>query len=364
MIFLKRTGRKHLRLGALAAALWVALSAGLVRASAYGQTALPDVVKPTLSINLGSTSFYDGFGRLQPGLTVLEYFRWSHNTAISDSNGIENALFTAPRINSFPSLTQIIVATKWRPFGGAVGFSVLVPLAGLQADFAANSPQRLSANGLGLGDMIAGPAYQSKSFFHHSSLAAPLRVKSAPAKGGGPGSQSEPGPFLAWRAQVLVQIPIGAFNPRISLNQGSGYWAVVPYLAATYLPQPRMELSARLHYQYNLPTTKIANPPPIPLVIYNNGQAGQLVYANFAASYRITRAFYFGANSYGVYQLSPDKTNGVNVGKARETQLYLGPGVGYDFSRSEALHVSLYLKLEAHNTASGPSLQLLYIHRF
>ena len=37
-----------------------------------------------------------------------------------------------------------------------------------------------------------------------------------------------------------------------------------------------------------------------------------------------------GVNAYGLYQLSPDKTNGVNVGGARETQFYLGPGGGYD----------------------------------
>jgi hypothetical protein len=71
-----------------------------------------------------------------------------------------------------------------------------------------------------------------------------------------------------------------------------------------------------------------------------------------------------GVNAYGLYQLSPDKTNGVNVGGARETQFYLGPGGGYDFPRSNTLNVNLYLKMEAHNTASGPSLQLLFIHRF
>jgi hypothetical protein len=88
------------------------------------------------------------------------------------------------------------------------------------------------------------------------------------------------------------------------------------------------------------------------------------MYDNFTTSYKFTHKFYFGANAYGVYQLSPDKTNGIKVSKARETQFYIGPGGGYDFGKSDTLNINLYLKAEAHNTASGPSLQLLYIHRF
>jgi len=340
-------------------ALCASLASGPVKA--HAQAALPDVVKPTPSINLGSTSFYDGFGRVRPGVTVLQYFRWSHNTEISDANGNENINFVTPRIDSFPSLTQFIVASKWRPFGGAAGFSVLVPLVEVQTSFAPASPKRPSANGFGFGDIVAGPTYQSKFFIHRSALTP---AGAAMAKGGGPASQTEPGPYFAYRVQFLVQIPNGEFSPKISINPGSGYWAVVPYLAATYLPRRRIEMSTRLHYQYNLPTTKIANPPPIPHLAYVNGQAGQLVYGNFTGSYRFTRKLYLGANSYGVYQLSPDKTNSVNVSKARETQFYLGPGGGYDFSRTDTLNVNLYLKLEAHNALAGPSLQLLYIHRF
>jgi len=175
---------------------------------------------------------------------------------------------------------------------------------------------------------------------------------------------SRQNPYFAYRFQFLVQVPNGSFNTARSINQGSGYWAVAPYIAATYLPVARLEMSTRFHYQYNLATDKIPNPPPIPHLIYKNAQAGQLLYDNLTSSYKFTRKLYLGANAYGLYQLSPDKTNGVNVGGAHETQFYLGPGGGYDFPKSNTLNVNLYLKMEAHNTASGPSLQLLYIHRF
>ncbi|MFY9745025.1 MAG: transporter [Acidobacteriaceae bacterium] len=319
---------------------------------ANAQSSLPDVVKPPSGINLGSTSFYDGFGRTRPGVTVLEYFRWAHIAEISGATGSENPIFTAPRINAFPDLMQVIVATQWRPFGGTAGFSVLVPLVELQSSFAPDSPKTLSNNGFGVGDIIAGPIWQSKIFDGEG------------AKDSSPRPASRRNPYFAYRFQFLVQVPNGSFDPTKSLNQGSGYWALAPYIAATFLPVRGLEMSTRLHYQYNLATDKIPNPPPIPHLTYTSGQAGQLLYDNYTTSYRFTRKLYMGANAYGLYQLSPDKTNGVNVGGARETQFYLGPGGGYDFPRSNTLNVNLYLKMEAHNTASGPSLQLLFIHRF
>jgi hypothetical protein len=321
--------------------------------AAGAQAPLPDVVKPPSGINLGSTSFYDGFGRTRPGVTLLEYFRWSHNTEISDGDGNENVNFIAPRINAFPDLVQLIVATKWHPFAGAAGFSVLVPWVDLQSSFAANSPKTLSNNGFGIGDIIAGPIYQSKFFSGEGAEKGPAR-------------KSRPGasPYFAYRFQFLVQLPSGKFDPAKSINEGSGYWAVAPYLAATYLPVRRLEMSTRFHYQYNLATDRISNPPPIPGLVYKSGQAGQLLYDNLTTSYKVTRKLYMGANAYGVYQLSPDKTNGINVSGARETQFYLGPGGGCDFGSASTLNVNVYLKVEAHNTASGPSLQLLYIHRF
>jgi len=329
----------------LCSALLLAAVFGLRSSAAGAQAALPDVVKPPASINLGSTSFYDGFGRIKPGVTLLQYFRWTHDTEIDNSGGAENPNFVDPRIEVFPSLTQAIVTSKWHPFGGGTGFTVLLPVVDLDSGFAASSPKRLSSNGLGIGDVIAGPIFQSKPFVHD------------PAR-------DDRSFYLAYRVQFVVQIPTGKFDSAKSLNPGSGYWAVAPYVAATWLPVRRLEISTRFHYQYNLATSRIPNPPPIPNLVYKSGQAGQLVYDNLTASWKFTRKLYLGANAYGVYQLTPDRTNGIRVPKGRETQAYVGPGGGYDFSKRDTLNVNVYLKAEAHNAAAGPSLQLLYIHRF
>jgi hypothetical protein len=224
------------------------------------QPSMPDVVKPPSGINLGSTSFYDGFGRTRPGVTVLEYFRWARNTEIDGANGSENPIFIAPRINAFPDLTQVIVATKWRPLGGTAGFSALVPLVELQSSFAPDSPKTLSNTGFGVGDIIAGPIWQSKIFDGQG-------VKDSSAN---PASRQDP--YFACRLQFLVQVPNGSFDPARNLNQGSGYWAVAPYIASTFLPVSRLEMSTRFHYQYKLATNKIPNPPPIPHLAYTSGR--------------------------------------------------------------------------------------------
>ena len=246
-------------------------------ALSHAQAPLPDVVKPPPGINLGSTSFYDGFGRTKPGVTVLQYARWSHNTEIADANGKENTSFLDPHIDSVPLLTQLIVATAWHPLGGTAGLSVLVPVADINTTFAANSPKGSPDNEAGVGDIIAGPTWQSRLFLRSET------PSSHHAHAGGAN------PYFGWRVQVLTQAPTGSFNAARSSNVGSGYWAVVPYLAATYMPWHRIELSTRTHYQYNLATTRIANPPPIPHLVYKNAQAGQLTYANFTGSYRLSR---------------------------------------------------------------------------
>jgi hypothetical protein len=44
----------------------------------------PDVVKLPAGLNLGGTSFYDGFGSTDPGWIFLDYARWNHLTSVKD----------------------------------------------------------------------------------------------------------------------------------------------------------------------------------------------------------------------------------------------------------------------------------------
>jgi hypothetical protein len=69
----------------VAAAFFTLLMTGV---KAQSQTVpLPDVVKLPAGLNLGGTSFYDGFGRTDPGWIFLDYARWNHLTSVKDNYG-------------------------------------------------------------------------------------------------------------------------------------------------------------------------------------------------------------------------------------------------------------------------------------
>jgi hypothetical protein len=325
----------HVSLAAIACIL------GALAKPAAAQSTVPDTVAVPKALNLGTTSFFDGFGNISGGWTLLQYVRTEDIDRITDAQGRNSPYFKGTSIQVFAGLTQISYASPWHPFGGdAVGFSGLLPVISLNAHFAADSPVRLPSNGIGVGDFVWGPSYQSKTYTHDGRA------------------------LFSWRTQILVMSPTGAFNKSANLNQGVAYWGIDPYVAATFLPTRKLEFSSRLNYQYNFESVHIANPPRIPGLAYLSGQAGELVYGNFDASYAVTDELRFGMNGYFLDQLTPDRTNGAIVPRSRESEIYLGPGARAVFDKADALNVNLYLPVESRNGSPGLQLNLQYTHRF
>jgi hypothetical protein len=302
---------------------------------------MPDTISPPKGGNYGSTSFFDGFGRTTEGFTLLQYGRYESLNEINDSQGNPSPLFDGTHISVYVSLTQLSYASDWHPFGGdAVGFSAALPLIDAQSSFAATSPVKLSTNGFGVGDLVWGPIYQSKMYMRDGAA------------------------YFGWRAQLIISSPTGGVNEAHGINQGSGYWAVNPYVTFTFLPVPKLEISNRINYQYNLQGSQFSSPPPIPGLKYVNGQAGQIVYDNFDASYAIARAYFLGVNGFFVHQLNLDKTNGQAVADSLVKSLYLGPGGRIVFPNKDSLNLNVYLKLISENDTSGVKLSFQYVHRF
>jgi hypothetical protein len=328
--------RRACRYWILAAAFGVAaLTAPPARAGA-----LPDIVSAPKGVNLGSTSFYDGFGRTEEGWTWLQYGRFENLSRITGAQGNTSPLFKGT-IDVFVAQTQIAYASPWHPFGGdATGISALLPFAAFHAGFGEDSPLKLRSDGFGIGDLNFGPFYQSKHYL----------------RGGRP--------VFAWRFQFSTVAPTGGFSTRRNINQGTGFWAVNPYVALTWLPIRRVEFSGRINYQYNFPTSRIANPPPIPGLIYRSGQAGQMIFGNFATSYAVVPHAELGVNGYALSQLSPNRTNGIAVPKSRETEISIGPGAHFVFNASTTLNLNLYLPVMSRNATSGTQLNAQFVHRF
>jgi hypothetical protein len=301
----------------------------------------PNTISPPRGLNLGSTSFFDGLGRQSPGWTFIEYGRFEDLDGMTGPTGAPNPRFKDPRIVVSVALTQLIYTTDWRPFGGHVAFSAALPVVDVaRSSFAADSPLKLANNGAGIGDLVWGPIFQSRVYM----------------AGGRP--------RFAWRGQLVIMSPTGAVNRARDINQGAGYWAINPYVAFSYFPTAKTEISNRLNYQYNFSGKAFSNPPPIPGVVYRNGQAGQLVYDNFAASYAVSRRVNLGVAGYGLAQLTLNRTNGVEIPGSRETELYLGPGARLKFDDSNSLNLNAYFRVVSHGAASGTKLSSQFIHRF
>jgi len=299
-------------------------------------SSIPDLVTPPNGINLGSTSFYDGFSTMKPGVAVLQYLRYNDANRITDKHGDNSALFRDPQISSVTSVTQLSIGTPLAIDGNRVGFDVLVPITYIHGQFGAGGMQ-LRDNGTGLGDITFGPYLQFKPVMKNGR------------------------PLASVRLALNAAAPTGKFDRDRDLNQGSGYWSINPYVAWTILPAPKWEISGRTQYLYSLRTSKIPNPPQIPGFAFRNGQAGQMVYTNFSVSREFTRGVAFGLNGFAVKQITNDKINGISLPDTKRSSVYVGPGIHIDRMPRFALNLNLYLPVESRLYATGPQMNLQVI---
>lgn len=134
-------------------------------------------------------------------------------------------------------------------------------------------------------------------------------------------------------------------------------------LAFTVEPTPRFEVSARLFYLYNFANQHRPGSAPA-ATLPQSTQAGQAVWANFAASYRILPAVDVGINGYSFRQIAEDQTNGVAQKGTETTILSLGPSVMVTLDNADMLFANAYLPVIEHNTTDGFHLVFRWVHTF
>jgi hypothetical protein len=297
---------------------------------------IPDLVTPTNGINLGNTSFGDGFSTLKPGVTVLQYLRYSDSNSMTDANGNESSAFRNPRIKVVTSVTQLSIATPWSIDGNRIGFDVLLPVTSINGKFDPGGTQ-LRDNGTAIGDVTFGPFIQFKPLLRHGR------------------------PVASFRVAVDAIAPTGGFDRNVGLNQGSGYWSINPFVAWTVLPAKGWDISGRTQYLYSFKTTRIAGAPTIPGFTFSDGQAGQLLYTNYSVSRDVARGISIGAAGYAVQQLDNDRINGIRLPDTKRSALYIGPGIHIDRLPKWSVNANLYLPVTTRNYANGPQLNLQVI---
>ncbi|WP_197540138.1 SphA family protein [Azospirillum sp. B510] len=300
---------------------------------------LPDLVKPPAGINLGSTSFFDGFGPRETGFVYVAFPRFTFGNDITDAKGKSSRAFNDPKVNTQVLVSQFSYLTPLEVGPTRLGFNLFVPLVNFATSF--DSPGlKLRDNGFNVGDLTFGTYLQGNPII------------------------DEGRPVFSWRAEIDAIAPTGAFDKHKDLNQGSGFWSLIPYLSATYLPTENTEVSMRFNYMHNFSTDKFPNPPPIPGFKFDNGQAGQVGWVNFAASYRVLPSLALGLNGFYYKQLTENKLNGVSIADSKAEMLAMGPGAHISISEKSFLNVNLNLPVINKNAIKGPSLGLQYVKVF
>lgn len=314
-------------------------------------------------INLGGTSFFDGFGRNEGGFTYLTYLQYAmlrsiNGTLIAGGDGGEPLpVFADPKIDVFVWLNQLAYTIPDGLFGDSAhaGFNFVLPIVAFDTSFGPPRPGALATltdNGVGLGDLTFGPFIQF----------APTMVNGLP--------------MFSHRIELDVIAPIGAYDPTVDINQSANFVSLVPNWAATVIPLPGWEVSARLHYLYNFENHRPAfgrfyslqNPPAI-----DGARAGQAGWVNFATSYEIFQDFHLGANGYYFHQFNLDKwelLDGTSepglrfhdTGKRRI--LSIGPGVLWSVGEHEKLFANVYFPVLSEHGPEGTLFNLRWVHGF
>jgi hypothetical protein len=312
--------KKHrILLGGLAAGLSILASGAPV----------PTVAAERAGLNLGATSFFDGFAGVAPGCTLIAYV--GHET-IKTLTGPDGGKIADAHLDADYLVPQLACNSSLKLFGGTLGWNTIVPFANASSD-----TSFLATNGAGLGDIVTGPYIQF-----------------APMMRGGR-------PVFSQGFEFDFITPSGKYSAALPINPGNDYWSLNPLWKATWLPAPGWEVSWRFNYIYNFDHGSNPNVAgPLDATVKRNGDG---VWLNFTASREIFKDLYFGLNGCWLKQVTNDK--GVNgaLANTQQESLYMGPGLHYTFDPTNIVNVNLYLPVYDANALSGGfRLNLQYAH--
>ncbi|MET0388628.1 MAG: transporter [Polyangiales bacterium] len=298
-------------------------------------------------INLGATSFYDGFGRPVGGFSSQLYLQYSTAQVFRDFEGNEVTAFRNPQFDTFVWLNQLSYTIPAPLFGNRAlaGINAILPVVGFHTSFDAGGPQPRS-NGVGLGDLAIGPTLQF----------LPIIVDNRP--------------FFSHRFEFDVIGLTGKYDPSYNFNQGTSFYSLNPYWAFTILPINHLEVTARVNWIYNFQNDQPVNPPPGLAV--NDAQAGQQFWVNFAASYEVLSGLHVGANGYYLKQLTRDRfvladgteTDGRLQGEGLQQVLGIGPGIFWEATKQERFYANVYFQLAVEARPQSNVLSVRWLHSF
>ena len=278
-------------------------------------------------VNLGTSNMLDGFSP-GAGLYYINYTQVYQTKSIQDGTG--NIVDTDLEINSLLSLHQIIYQTDIGLLGGALGFTVLLPIVKISADNTSGMP---SVNSDLLGDLVTGAAIQwnDKKIF---------------------------GKTIFHRAEINAVFPTGSYSSKYNINPSSHAYNFAFYHSLTLFITKEFSMSFRNQFNYN---SKIIDSGVKPGTSYN---------LNYAIEYTLYKTLRAEIAGYYLKQLSEDSYNGnhqyyqdnFNIKTTKEQVFAIGPGMSYLTRGGLFMEGKVFFEMSAENRTQGirPTLRIAY----
>jgi len=299
--------------------LWSAeavISVMMMPSVALGQAApapapAPAPTPPLPTVALGTTTFLDAEGG--PG-TLLQ---WNSSAYVANrvNDGFRNRAPVDFSTDAEGVVLHVAHTTRTKFLGAYVGGEVLLPIARVRSGQAIESTT-------GIGDPIIGAYLQWSD----------KRLLGRP---------------FAARLDLGVAVPIGSYDRSELVNIGNRAWVISPYLAMTWQPIDRFEMSTRIIYNW---AGKNTVPPHATNL--RDWQAGEQLAVNFSGSYELSKDWRVGIGGYTQQQLSDSEVGGERILGNRQRVWGVGPGVRWRHGNTMLIFTA-YKEFGAENRPQG-----------
>ena len=284
----------------------------------YGTTYSQHVAQP--AVNLGLTNFLDGVAF--PGLLVEQYVEYYDAYKFNNDEG--NKIPNKNKLNSLSFVTHLAYITQKELFGGNLGFEIVIPFVYLDI----NQTRGPKSDETAFGDILVSPFLLQ---WHNELLGRPY--------------------FHRFAFSVIF--PTGKYDRKDDINTASHLYSLDPYYSFTYYLNPKLTLSARIHYLWNSDNKK-----PLDSYQADKIKPGQSIHFNYASSYEIMKNFRLGVGGYYLKQISPSKIDGKSQIGSTEEVFSFGPGLYLMTSKLLQLHFNYYHEFFSVNRPQGDKFVL------
>ncbi|MBT0627529.1 transporter [Pseudomonas fluorescens] len=161
------------------------------------------------------------------------------------------------------------------------------------------------------------------------------------------------GKHLTLAAALEITLPTGEYDAARLANTSNNFYTYKPLVSATWLPNPRTELSIKTTYSFNEENHD------------TDYRSGQIFHFDYSASYKVTDNLSLGVNGYFLKQTTDDKQYGrtvvniygedVNDG-VRGQVFAIGPAVYFTFLQYASAEVRWAKEFDVKNRPEGDML--------